>query len=98
MHLPGTLCAPHATSSTAPHAAGFTLTYGQGCNIAQALVHITTPLLRPTCPLLDHTPSIKVGTVDNADVLGDVVLSLFHTLHHPQLVLPWVEVYLHNTS
>ena len=97
-HLPGTLCAPCVSSSTAPHAAGFTLTYGQGCNIAQALVHITTPLLRPTCPLLDHTPSIEKGTVNDAEIFGDVESSLFHTQHHPQLVLPWVEVCLHNTN
>ena len=61
-------------------------------------MHATTPLLRPTCPLLDYTPSIKVGTVDDADVLGDVKLSLFCTRCHPQLVLPWVEVCLHNIS
>ena len=97
-HLPGTLCTPCASSSTAPCTAGFTLTCGQGCNIVQALMHVTTLLPRPTCPLLDRTPSIKVGTVNDADVLGDVVSSLFCTWHHPQLVLPWVEVCLHNTS
>ena len=86
------------TSSTAPYAAGFTLTYGQGCNITQALVHITTLLLRPTCPLLDHTPSIKEGTVNDADILGDIELSLFDTQHYPQLIPPWVEVCLHNIS
>ena len=61
-------------------------------------MHVTTLLLRPTCPLLDHTPSIKEGTVNDVDILGDVKLSLFHTQHHPQLVPPWVEVCLHNTS
>ena len=58
----------------------------------------TTLLLRPTCPLLDRTPSIEVGTVDDTDILSDIVLSLFCTWHHPQLVLPWVKVCLHNTS
>ena len=97
-HLPGTLSAPCVYSSTAPCTAGFTLTCGQGCNIVGALMHITTLLPRPTCPLLDHTPSIKVGTVDDADVLSDVISSLSHTWRHPPLVLPWVEVCLRNTS
>ena len=61
-------------------------------------MHVTTPLLRPTCPLLDRTPSIKEGTVNDVDVLSDVESSLFCTWHHPQLVPPWVEVCLHNTS
>ena len=59
---------------------------------------ITDPLPRPTCPLLDRTPSIKGGTVNDADVLGDIVSSLSHTRCHPQLVPPCVEVYLHITS
>ena len=85
-------------SSTALHAEGFTLTYGQGCSIAQALIHATTPLPRPPCPLLDSTPSIEKGTVNDTDILDDVELSLFYTWHYPQLLLPWVEVCLHNTS
>ena len=93
-HLPGTSCAPHASFFSAPCASGFTLTCGQSCNIVQALVHATTLLPRPTCLLLDRTPSIRVGTVDGANVLGDVVLSLSHTRHHPRLVRPWVEVCL----
>ena len=97
-HLPGTSCTPYASSSTAPCTAGFTLTCGQGCNAVRALMHVTTPLPRPTCPLLDHTPSIKGVTVNDADVLGDVVSSLSRTRHHPQLVPPWVEVCLHNAS
>ena len=82
-HLPGTSCTPYVSSSIAPCAAGFTLTYGQGCNAAQGLVHATTPLPRPTCPLLDRTSSIKEGTVNDADVLSDIELSLLHTHHHP---------------
>ena len=97
-HLSGTSCAPCASSSTALHAAGFTLAYGQGCNIAQALVHIATLLLRPTCPLLDRTLSIEEGTVNDVDILSDIKSSLFYTQHHPQLVPPWLEVCLHNTS
>ena len=61
-------------------------------------MHVTTPLQRPTCPLLDRTPSIEEGTVNDVDILGDIELSLFHTRCHPQLVPPWVEVCLHNTS
>ena len=97
-HFPSTSCAPCVFFFTALHAAGFTLTYGQGCNIAQALVHIKTSLLRPTCTLLDHTPSIEEGTVDDADIFGDIESSLFRTQYHPQLVLPWVEVCIINTS
>ena len=97
-HLLGTSCTPHASSSTTPHAAGFTLTYGQGCNIAQALMHATTPLPKPTCPLLDRTLSIKEGNVNDTDILGNVELSLFRTWHHPQFVPSWVEVCLFNTS
>ena len=82
-HLPGTLCTLRASSSTAPYAAGFSQTYGQGCTIVQALMHTTTPLPRPTCPLLDCIPSIKVSTFDDMDILGDIELSLFHTRHHP---------------
>ena len=74
-HLPGTLCAPCASSSTAPCTAGLTLTCGQGCNVVRALMRVTTPPPRPTCPLLDRTPSIEGGTVNDADVLGDVVSS-----------------------
>ena len=95
--LPGTSCAPRASSSKEPLATGFTLTCEQGCSIAQALMHATTLLLRPTCPLLDSTPSIEVGTVDDVDILSDVESSLFHTWHHPQLVPSWVEVCLRNT-
>ena len=80
--LPGTSCIPPASSSTAPHAAGFTLTYGQDCNIARAFVHVITLLPRPTCPLLGRTSSIKEGTVDDTDILSDVESSLFHTWHH----------------
>ena len=36
--------------------------------------------------------------IDDADVPGGLKSSLFHTRHHPQLVPPWVEVCLHNTS
>ena len=97
-HLPGTLCTPHASSSIAPYASGFTLTCGQGCNVVKALMHATTPLLRPTCPIMDHNPSIGVGTVDDVDILGDIVSSLSYTQHHPRLVPPWVEVCLCNTS
>ena len=97
-HLPGSLCAPHASYFIAPHAAGFTLSCGQGCNVAQALMHATTLLPRPICPLPDHTPSTEVGTVDDADILGDIELSLFHTWHHPRLIPPWVEVCLCNTA
>ena len=61
-------------------------------------MHVTTPHLRPTCPLLDYTLSIEVGTIDDADVLSDIVLSLSHTRRHPQLVPLWVEVCFHNTS
>ena len=53
--LPGTLCTPRASSSTALHAAGFTLTFGQGCNATGALMHVTTPRLRPIYPYC--TPS-----------------------------------------
>ena len=94
-YLPGTSYEPCASSSTAPYAAGFTLAYGQGCNIAQALMYITTLLLRPTFPILSRTLSIKEGIVNDLDVLGDVELSLFHSWCHPQLVPPWVEVCLH---
>ena len=62
--------------------AGLTLTYGQGCNVARALVHVTTLLLRPICPLLDHIPFIEEGTLDDADILGNIELSLFRTQHH----------------
>ena len=96
-HLPDTLCAPCASSSIAPFTAGFTLTCGQGCNIVQAFMHVTTLPPRPTCPLLNRTPSIKGGTVNYTDVLGDVVSSLSPTWHHPRLVRPWVEVCLHST-
>ena len=82
-HLLRTLCAPHASSSTSLHAAGFTLTCGQGCSIAQAFMHATTLLPRPTCPLLDRTPSVKVGIVNDVDTLGDIELSLFYTQCHP---------------
>ena len=26
---------------------------------------------RPTCPLLDHTPSIERGTINDTDMFGD---------------------------
>ena len=97
-HLPGTSCAPCASSSTVPHAVGFTVTCGQGCNIVKALMCATTPLPRPTCPLLDRTPSIEGGTVYDLDILCDALLSLFCTQHHPRLVPPGVEVCLRNTS
>ena len=96
-YLPGTLCTPCVSFSTEPHAAGFTLTCGQGCNVARALMHIATQLPRPICPLLDHTPSIEEGNVNETDILSDVKLSLFRTQCHPHLILPWVEVCLHNT-
>ena len=54
-HLPSTWCTPRASSSTAPSASGFTLTFRQGCNIAQAFMHATTLHPRPTCPY--YTPS-----------------------------------------
>ena len=57
-------------------------------------MHISTPLLRPICPLMDHTPSIEEDTVDNTDILSDVELILFHTWPYPWLVVPWVEVCL----
>ena len=97
-HLKGTSCILCACSSIAPCAAGFTLTCGQGYNIVQALMRATTLLPRTTCPLLDHTPSIGVGTVNDVDVLSDIVSSLSHTQHHPQLVPLWAEVCLHSTS
>ena len=97
-HLPGTSCTPHASFPIAPHAPGFTLTYGQDFNTVQALVCITIPLQRPTCPLLDHTPSIEEGTGDDVDLLGNVELSLFCSQYYPQLVPPRVEVCLSNIS
>ena len=60
-------------------------------------MHVTTLLPRPIYPFLDRTPSIKVGTVDDADVLCDVVSSLSRTQRHARLIPPWVEVCLCNT-
>ena len=75
-----------------------TLTCRHGYNIARAPAHVTTPLMRPICFLLERTPSIKGGAIDDSDTWGDVRSSLFHTRHHPWFVTPWVEVCLYNTS
>ena len=74
------------------------LTCGHDCTIARSLVHITALLPGPTCPLLDFTPSIEGGTINDVNIPNDVKWSLFHTQHHPQVVPPWVEISLHNIS
>ena len=74
-----------------------TSTYGPACNIARSFAYITSQLLSPICPLLGHTPSIQGGIISDANIPGDVKSSIFHSLHHSWLVLPLVEVGLHNT-
>ena len=49
-----------------------TLTCGHNCNIARALAHVTNQLPRHVCLFLDRIPSIEGGTINNADVPGDV--------------------------
>ena len=64
----------------------------------QYLLHILQiHFWHPTYSVLDRTPSIKAGIINDADIPGGVKLTLFHTRCHPQLVTPWVEICLHNT-
>ena len=60
-----------------------TATCGPACNIARSLVHVTSELLGPTCPLLGHTPSIYRGAINDADFPSGIRSSLFYILYYP---------------
>ena len=61
-------------------------------------MYVKDLLLGPTCPLLDRTPSIEGGTINDLDIPGGVKSSLFCTKHRPQLVPAWVEVCVYSIS
>ena len=71
---------------------------GPACSAGESLACAISQLLGPTCPLLDDSLSIIGDTIDDADISSSIILMLLHLRHHPQLVLPWVEVGLCSTS
>ena len=70
------------TASIALHIFKVTLSCGPACKVARSLVHATSQLSRPICPLPGHNPYIKGVTINDSDVFGDVKSSPLPTLHY----------------
>ena len=72
--------------------------YGPACRIARHLMHATSQVIGLRCPLLRSTPSIVGSIINNVGIPSDRGFIALHTLYHPQLVVPWVEVSLSYVS